>query len=80
MYGILGGSFIIYFLLKPLFLIIKEKKQISTWYPITLGYILFLIACGSNPYLINSTGLITIATIYSIAYNPIYRDKALIDQ
>lgn len=73
MYGLFGGTFIVYFLLKPLFNYNTKKKKIKQWLPVSLGYMLFLIICGSNPYLINSTGLICIIFIYSYVANPKYK-------
>lgn len=72
MYGIIGGALILFFLLKPLFRWNEKREYIKNWEPASLGYILFLVICGSNPYLINSTGLICIIFMYSYIANDKY--------
>jgi predicted PurR-regulated permease PerM len=72
MYGIIGGALILFFLLKPLFRWNEKREYIKNWEPVSLGYILFLVICGSNPYLINSTGLICIIFMYSYIANDKY--------
>lgn len=73
MYGMIGGTLILFFLFKPLLNWNMKKQNIENWYPMSLGYVLFLIICGSNPYLINSTGLICIIFMYSYIANPKYK-------
>ena len=73
MYGMIGGTTILFFLLKPLLKWKKKEVALIEWRPIALGYILFLIICGSNPYLINSTGLICILFMYSYVTNTKFR-------
>ena len=70
MYGIIGAFFIFRFLLRPFTKYKQKIKQIKYCSPVLIGYATFLIVCGSNPYLINSTGLICILFIYSYIENP----------
>lgn len=71
MYGVVGLITILTILLRPLKHYKIKLNYIINWKPISIGYIAFLIMCGSNPYLINATGLIAIMYMYSIVNNPV---------
>lgn len=77
MYGIFGMCIILYILLYPAFILYKKRKSYIYYYPFLTGYLLFLLSCGSNPYLLNSTGMLYVLSFYLYVFNPIYKGKIL---
>lgn len=73
MYGIVGLILFLRLILNPIKNYKHKFRNITYWKPISLGYIMILIISGSNPYLLNSTGMICIVFMYSYIYNPKYR-------
>lgn len=73
MYGFVGLFFFVCLLIMPLVRHNNKKNPIKYWQSIVLGYIVFLISCMSDPWLIGSPGLICILFIYSVVDNPKYK-------
>lgn len=73
MYGLVGLFFFVCLLIIPLVRHNNKKSPIKYWQSIVLGYIVFLISCMSDPWLIGSPGLICILFIYSVVDNPKYK-------
>ena len=78
MYGLVGLMFFLWLVLIPLSDYKRKLKRIKYWKPISLGYIIILIISGSNPYLLNSTGMICIVFMYSYVYNKTYRTNRML--
>lgn len=68
----LGGMFLFVYIY-PLYLIYKKKQTLIHWKAISLGYLSYLFAGGTNPYLTSSNGMITLLIMYSYAYNSYYQ-------
>lgn len=73
-FGIFGAIYIILIFLYPIFAIWKKRFLLQYAFPIIGGYILYLLIAGTNPLLINSTGMLALLVIYSYAYNPLYQN------
>ena len=73
MYGLVGLFFFLCLLIIPIVRYNIKKIPIKYWQSIALGYIVFLISCMSDPWLIGSPGLICILFIYSVVDNPKYK-------
>lgn len=73
MYGFVGLFFFLCLLFTPLVRHNNRKNPIKYWQSIVVGYIVFLISCMSDPWLIGSPGLICILFIYSIVDNPKFK-------
>ena len=67
----LGLLFLIVYIY-PFWLIYKKRKLLPYWKAISLGYLSYLFAGGTNPYLTSSNGMITLLIMYSYALNPYY--------
>ena len=72
MYGLIGLCIIMYFFLIPLFNNKTKAKKIMYWRPFSISYIIYLIISGSNPYLISSTGFISVLLMFTVISNPKY--------
>lgn len=77
MYGFVGFFFFICLLISPLIRHNDNNNPIKYWQSIVLGYIVFLISCMSDPWLIGSPGLICILFIYSVVDNPIFKKEEI---
>jgi len=78
MYGLVGLMLFLWLIIYPLTDYKWKLKRIKYWEPISLGYVVILIISGSNPYLMNSTGMICIVFIYSYVYNKTYRTNRML--
>lgn len=67
-YGLIGGGFIIVFYFAPLYILFRRRKVLKLWFPLFIGYASYLLLSGSNPFLINSTGVLLVLLIYHEAY------------
>lgn len=72
MFGIIGASVVIILFVLPLYLIYKKRKILKYWFPLFLGYLLYLFVGGTNPLLLGSTGMIVLIAAYSYSMNPYY--------
>lgn len=63
--GVFGAILIIGIYAFPLSIIYKNRKILTYAFPFSVGYILFLCIAGTNPLLINSTGMLALLTAYS---------------
>lgn len=70
----LGMTFLMIYLY-PMLLIYRNRKELSYWKYICVGFIFYLFAAGTNPYLISSNGMLTLLLMYSYALNPYYRNE-----
>lgn len=70
----LGLLFLIVYVY-PLVLIYKKRRLLLYWKAISIGYLSYLFAGGTNPYLISSNGMITLLIMYAYALNPYYHAK-----
>lgn len=75
MYGFVGLFLFVCLLIIPLVRHNNKKNPIKYWQSIVVGYIVFLISCMSDPWLIGSPGLICILYIYSIVDNPNFKKE-----
>lgn len=62
MFGIFGGSFLIFFYFFPLYLMVKNKPRNYKY--IFWGYLAYLFIGGTNPLLISSTGILVLFVAY----------------
>lgn len=76
MFGFIGAFIILILYFIPLFLLYKKRKILRYWFPFLLGYLLYLLIGGTNPYLVGSNGMLAILIIYSYALNPRYEYKS----
>lgn len=77
MYGLVGLFFFVCLLIIPIVRHNNEKNPIKYWQSIVVGYIVFLISCMSDPWLIGSPGLICILFIYSVVDNPKFQKEKI---
>lgn len=75
MFGIIGAFIILTLYFLPLFLLYKKRKILRYWFPFLLGYLLYLLIGGTNPYLVGSNGMLALLIIYSYTLNPRYEYK-----
>lgn len=68
LYGV-GGFVIIYFFWFPTCYVWKRKEKYSEAVPFVVGSLVFLLASSTNPYLLNSTGMIFLVMSYAYLYN-----------
>lgn len=74
-FGIFGAIYIVLIYLYPIIVIWKKRFLLQYAFPIISGYILYLLIAGTNPLLINSTGMLALLVVYSYAYNPLYQNS-----
>ena len=61
--------------LYPVSVIWKNRLRLKYAYSIIGGYILYLLIAGTNPLLVNSTGMLALLVVYSYAYNPLCQNS-----
>ena len=69
MFGLLGGTFVIFFCWYPMIHVYKHRNKFDLWYPFVIGYLDYMIMSVGNPYLMNSTGMIVVLTGYTYIYH-----------
>lgn len=74
-FGIFGAIYIMGVYVYPVLVIWKHRSVLKYAFPIISSYILYLLIAGTNPLLINSTGMLALLVVYSYAYNPLYRNS-----
>ncbi|RHJ54937.1 hypothetical protein DW121_00705 [Bacteroides sp. AM10-21B] len=74
-FGIFGAIYIIMIYLYPVSVIWKNRLRLKYAYSIIGGYILYLLIAGTNPLLVNSTGMLALLVVYSYAYNPLCQNS-----
>lgn len=74
-FGIFGAIYIVLIYLYPIIVIWKKRFLLQYAFPIISGYILYLLIAGTNPLLINSTGMLALLVAYSYAYSPLYQNS-----
>ena len=72
--GLLGAVLIIGLYVFPIYKLYKKRRELTYALPISIGYILFLCIAGTNPLLINSTGMLALLTTYSYSLSQIRND------
>lgn len=68
MYGVGGLSVLIFFWF-PTYYVWKNRMKYIEGIPFVVGSSVFLLASATNPYLLNSTGMIYLVMSYSYMYN-----------
>lgn len=77
MFGLIGGFFILIFILAPLYLLIvsKDSDYYKKYYYVFVAYLLYIfIEIPSNPLLLSSTGMLVMVVIYSVSIK-VYRNR-----
>lgn len=73
-YGLFGLTAIMLFFTYPLWHYSEKSRTVQGWNALSLSFIFYLIASGTNPYLMSSTGYIVILFMFSLVSNPSYQN------